>query len=655
MTLKEVINQIRQIVDKALLDLEYEKIEYDISEPPKTEFGDLTTNIAFLLSKRIHKKPNEIAKELVSNSINFQLKNIGKDSLILNANAHISGHINFNINYAIFNKFLLKLVNQKDLLLPPSGPNKQIVIEHTSVNPNKALHIGHLRNVIIGDSLYRLFKLTNHKTIVLNYIDDSGVQVADLIVAFKFAGFSPDNVEENFKFDQYCGEIYVRMNELYKTNLELIEKRKLVIKEIEQGNTELAQFTHYIVEKIVKQQLESCWRIKSRYDLLVIESQILLSKLWEKTFNLLKEKNIIYYSPKGKNMNCWVLRDEHNEEKVIIRSDGTATYIAKDISFAVWKLNLINDPFTYNKFSLQWDKSILWKTMLKSENIDNFIQQQKQIDLFYMEDRPNKVITVIDSRQARLQKIISTVLSYIDQNINNRYKYLGYETVALSPNSVKDIGVELDKTTKKIIHMSGRKGIFINADTILDKLHKKACYEVKKRNPDFDDTSVSEIAEGIAVSAIRYNLLRQDIDKMITFDMEEALNLEGDTSLYLQYSFARAMRILEKGNGSLEEFINGKSANIRCDLLNHTIERDLIKEISKFNIIIEEALNSLNPKIITKYANRISTKFNAFYETLPVLGAELNLKVSRLMLVKVFVNVLANLFNILGIESFSRI
>jgi len=655
MTLKEVIKQIRQIVDKALVDLEYEKIEYDVSEPPKTEFGDLTTNIAFLLSKRIYKKPNEIAKEIVSNSINFQLKNIGKDSLILNANAHISGHINFNINYAIFNKFLLKLVNQKDLLLPPSGPNKQIVIEHTSVNPNKALHIGHLRNVIIGDSLYRLFKLTNHKTIVLNYIDDSGVQVADLIVAFKFAGFSPDNVEENVKFDQYCGEIYVRMNELYKTDLELIEKRKLVIKEIEQGNTELAQFTHYIVEKIVKQQLDSCWRIKSRYDLLVIESQILLSKLWEKTFNLLKEKNIIYYSTKGKNMNCWVLRDEHNEEKVIIRSDGTATYIAKDISFAVWKLNLIDDPFTYNKFSLQWDKSIIWKTMLKSENIDNSLQQQKQIDLFYKEERPNKVITVIDSRQARLQKIISTVLSYIDQNINNRYIYLGYETVALSPNSVKDIGVQLDNITKKIIHMSGRKGIFINADTILDKLHKKACYEVKKRNPDFDDTSVSEIAEGIAVSAIRYNLLRQDIDKMITFDMEEALNLEGDTSLYLQYSFARAMRILEKGNGSLEEFINEKTANIRCDLLNHTIERDLIKEISKFNIIIEEALNSLNPKIITKYANRISTKFNAFYENLPVLDAERILKISRLMLVKVFVNVLANLFNILGIESFSRI
>ena len=651
MTLKEVIHQIREIINKSLVDLKYETIEYDVSEPPKTEFGDLTTNIAFLLSKRMHKKPNEIARELVYNSINLQLKNMGKDSLIRNADAHISGHINFNINYVNFNKFLLGLVKKNKLLLPNIGQNKKIVIEHTSVNPNKALHIGHLRNVVVGDSLYRLFKMTNHKTLVLNYIDDSGVQVADLIVAFRFAGFNPDNMDKNFKFDQYCGEIYVKMNELYKTNLDLIEKRKLVIKEIEQGNTELAQFTNDIVEKIVKQQLVSCWRIKSRYDLMVIESQILLSKLWEKTLDLLKDRNIIHFSTEGKNINCWVIKDEHNEEKVVIRSDGTATYIAKDISFAVWKLDLVDDPFTYTKFSLQWDNSILWKSMLKSETTQNSLHEN---NLVLGENSPSKVITVIDSRQARLQKIISSIINEIDPNIQN-YIFLGYETVALSPYTVQAIGKELDEKNKKVIHMSGRKGIFINADNILDELHKKAYTEIRKRNSDFDDTTTEEIAEGIAVSAIRYNLLKQDLDKMITFDMKEALNLDGDTSLYLQYSFARAMRILEKGRSTLEEFINERNDNIRFDLLNHKIEVELIKEISKFNLIIEEALNSLNPKILAKYANKISTKFNLFYENLPVLGTDLFLKVNRLMLVMVFVNVLANLFDILGIESFSRI
>jgi arginyl-tRNA synthetase len=651
MTLKEVIHQIREIINKSLVDLKYETIEYDVSEPPKTEFGDLTTNIAFLLSKRMHKKPNEIARELVNNSINLQLKNMEKDSLILNADAHISGHINFNINYVNFNKFLLTLVKKNKLLLPNIGQNKKIIIEHTIVNPNKALHIGHLRNVVVGDSLYRLFKLTNHKTLILNYIDDSGVQVADLIVAFRFAGFNPVNIDKNLKFDQYCGEIYVKMNELYKTNFDLIEKRKLVIKEIEQGNTELAQFTNDIVEKIVKQQLVSCWRIKSRYDLMMIESQILLSKLWEKTLNLLKDRNIIHFSTEGKNINCWVMKDEHNEEKVIIRSDGTATYIAKDISFAVWKLNLVDDPFTYTKFSLQWDNSMLWKSMLKSETTKDSLQEN---NLVLSENRPSKVITVIDSRQARLQKIISSIISEIDPNIKN-YIFLGYETVALSSYTVQTIGMELDEKNKKVIHMSGRKGIFINADNILDELHKKAYAEIRKRNPDLDDASTEELAEGIAVSAIRYNLLKQDLDKMITFDMKEALNLDGDTSLYLQYSFARAMRILEKGRSTLEEFKNERNDHITFEMLNNKIEVELIKEISKFDLIIEEALNALNPKILARYANKLSTKFNSFYENLPVLGTDLFLKVNRLMLVRIYVNVLANLFELLGIESFSRI
>ncbi len=653
MSLKEVINEIRKIVNRSLLDLKYDAISYDVSEPPKTEFGDLTTNIAFLLGKKNHKKPYEIAKELVYNSINIQLKNIDKDSLILNAEAHPSGHINFNINYKNFNKFILEIVKQDNLSFPDIGKNSKIIIEHTSVNPNKALHIGHLRNVVLGDSLYRLFKLTNHEITVLNYIDDSGVQVADLIVAFKFAGFNYENIDKSIKFDQYCGDIYVKMNELYNTNLDLIEKRKFVIKEIEKGDTDIAEFTTFIVEKIVKQQLLTCWRVKARYDLLIIESQILLSKLWKNTFNLLKDNNIINFSSEGKNINCWVIKDENNEEKVVIRSDRTVTYIAKDISFAVWKLNLVKDPFTYKKFSIQWDNSILWKTMLKSESEDNLLNNDK---LFAIEQKPTMVITIIDSRQARLQKIISNIIEKIDDTNNKKYIYLGYEAVALSHETVQSIGFELEKINKKIIHMSGRKGIFINADIILDELYKKAYSEIKKRNPNWNDSITDKIAEGIAVSAIRYNLIKQDLDKMITFDMKEALNLEGDTSLYLQYSFARAIRILEKGNEFLPQFVLGKTnIDIKLDVLNHKTEIDLIKEISKFNIVIEEAIYSLNPKIIAKYANKLSTKFNSFYESLPVLCDDSFLKVGRLLLVKVFVIVLTNLFDLLGIQTLSRI
>ncbi|HEX6294012.1 MAG TPA: arginine--tRNA ligase [Nitrososphaeraceae archaeon] len=653
MSLKEVINEIRKIINRSLLDLKYDAINYDVSEPPKTEFGDLTTNIAFLLGKKNHKKPYEIARELVYNSINIQLKNIDKDSLILNAEAHPSGHINFNINYKNFNKFILEIVKQEKVSFPDIGKNTKITIEHTSVNPNKALHIGHLRNVVLGDSLYRLFKLTDHEIIVLNYIDDSGVQIADLIVAFKFAGFNSEIIDKSIKFDQYCGDIYVKMNELYNTNLDLIEKRKCVIKEIEKGDTGIAEFTNFIVEKIVKQQLLTCWRIKARYDLLINESQILSSKLWKDTFNFLKDNNIIYFSSEGKNLNCWVIKDENNEEKVLVRSDGTVTYIAKDISFAVWKLNIVEDPFTYKRFSIQWDDSILWKAMLKSESEDNLLHNNK---LFAIEQKPTIVITIIDSRQARLQKIISNIIEKINHTNNKKYVYLGYETVALSHDTVKSIGFEIEKINKKIIHMSGRKGIFINADIILDELYKKAYSEVKKRNPNWNDSITDNIAEGIAVSAIRYNLIKQDLDRMITFDMIEALNLEGDTSLYLQYSFARAIRILEKGNEFIPKFVKGETnTDIKLDVLNHKMEIDLIKEISKFNIVIEEAVYTLNPKVIAKYANKLSTKFNSFYERLPVLCDDSFLKVNRLLLVKVFVIMLRNLFDLLGIQTLSRI
>ena len=654
MSLKNVINEIRKIVDQALLELNYDYIKYDISEPPKSEFGDLTTNVAFLIGKRNGKSPYIIAQELVYHSINYQIKNIKKYSLVQNAEAHSSGHINFKINYDNFNKFILEIVKQDRALFPDLGKNTRITIEHTSVNPNKALHIGHLRNVVLGDSLHRLFKSTNHQVVVFNYIDDSGVQIADLIVAFKFAGFNSENIDKSIKFDQYCGDIYVKINELYKTNLDLLDKRKLVIKEIEKGNTEIAEFTNYIVEKIVKQQLLTCWRIKARYDLLINESQILLSELWKNTFNLLKDNNIIYFSTEGKNINCWLIKDENNEEKVIVRSDQTATYIAKDISFAIWKLKLVKDPFIYKQFSIQWDNSILWETLLIPTSKDRVINKDNK--LFLLEQKPTIVITIIDSRQSRLQKIITNIIDKVDKTNTKKYVYLGYEAVVLSNETVQSIGFEFEKINKKIMHMSGRKGIFINADIILDELYKKAYHEVKKRNPAWNDDIIDKIAEGIAVSAIRYSIIKQDLDKMITFDMKEALNLDGDTSLYLQYSYVRAIRILEKSNGFLSNLSRIETnSDINLNILNHKIEIELIKEISKFSMVIEEAVFNLNPKVIAKYANKLSTKFNSFYESLPVLCDDRFLKISRLLLVKVFVIVLTNLFDLLGIQTFSRI
>jgi arginyl-tRNA synthetase len=229
----------------------------------------------------------------------------------------------------------LDIIESNDLKFSNIGNGKNVIIEHTSVNPNKSIHIGHLRNIVIGDTLYRMFKYTNHNVLVLNYIDDSGVQVADIIVAFLFGGFELNSVKKDIKFDLYCGDIYSKMNDIYQLNPDLLNKRKFVIKEIERGNNKISTFTWNIVKRVLFQQLKTCWRIKTRYDVLNIESQIIVSGLWEKTFRLLKEKQIIKYVTEGKNIGCWIFQPEYEEEKVLVRSDGTATYMAKDIPFAL--------------------------------------------------------------------------------------------------------------------------------------------------------------------------------------------------------------------------------------------------------------------------------------------------------------------------------
>ncbi|HJS65046.1 MAG TPA: arginine--tRNA ligase [Nitrososphaeraceae archaeon] len=676
MTFSKVIDEIKNLLSLSFSELNYPSIEYEVTEPPLKEFGDLTSNIAFLLGKKLKRKPSSIANEIVEKVILPRIDTDSKDrrSLVLSAQAHIAGHINFKINYELFSKFLLEILDEEKVQFLNVGKGQRIIIEHTSVNPNKAIHIGHLRNMVIGDTLYRIFKSTNHHVTVLNYIDDSGVQFADIIVAFRFGGFEIDPPDKNIKFDHYCGDIYVKMNEIYQNNPYLAEKRTWIIKEIEKGNNEISTFTWNIVKKVMLEQLKTCWRMKARYDILNIESQILVSGLWEQTFNLLKEREIIRYNREGKNKDCWVIQPEKEEEKVIVRSDGTATYIAKDIPYATWKLGLVRDPFVYTVFAEQWDGTKLFKTDIldhinnfhdnnglkeKKENddrIDNNNKNSKNDKITGTEDEhkifsqlPDKVITLIDSRQARLQNIISQIIQKLDTN-SQKYYYLGYETVALSHQTVKEMGIQTQDKDKRIIHMSGRKGIFVNADNIIDELSRKAVIEIKSRNPHLIDSEIKVIAEGIAVSALRYSLIKQDLEKMITFDIKDALNLDGDTSLYLQYSYARAIRIIEKAESTEKE------GDVKLHLLNQDIEKELIKDILKYEMVVGEALRTLSPKVIARYSNRIATKFNIFYESVPVLNEQnKEIMIARLTLVNSFAIVLKALFLLLGIEPFKRI
>ena len=340
MTLRILLHEVRELVSSALTSAGYPVIEFDVSEPPQHAFGDLSCNVAFLLSKHLKKPPTKIAIELAE-AIRPRLQG----SYILSANP-AGGYINFRANYARLSPATLShvLSNPENYGYPNSGQDMHIVIEHTSINPNKALHVGHMRNVIIGDTLYRIMRATNHRTTVLNYIDDSGVQIADIVVGFKFAGFPVAPPTKNQKFDHYCGdEVYVKINEIYEKDPQVAEKRKLVLKEIEEGKSEIARFAMEITLRVLQEQLKTCWRMKAHYDLLNFETHIVGSKLWSKAFELLKSNGIAKYETEGKNKGCWVIegKEKEEEDKVLVRSDGTATYIAKDIPYAPWKLGLV--------------------------------------------------------------------------------------------------------------------------------------------------------------------------------------------------------------------------------------------------------------------------------------------------------------------------
>lgn len=636
MSFREFKNQVKKSVVDSLNKNNLPELIFEPTEPPRIEYGDLSVSICIGIGNKIGEKPMEIAQKVV-------------DKIILNDNSIIEkieimqpGYINFKkkkSEYAY--STLSEALNNVDYGKIQIGNNKKVGIEHTSVNPNKALHYGHLRNIVIGDSIRRILEFTGHNVQVLNYIDDSGLQIADLVVGFKHAGF-PIEPENEIKFDHYCGDtVYVKVNEQYSVKKELVDAQKNILKDLENHDSENAKFASIITKRILKEQLKTCWRIGSRYDLLNFESHILQTKMWDDIFDQLKLKGIIKLVREGKNDGCWIVQikgEKEGEDKILLRSNGTATYIAKDIPYAAWKTGVIKDKFEYKIFSEQPDGSTLWRTSIEKGDTKHpkFVPYAK-------------AITVIDVRQGRLQRIIKEILDNLSENeIIGEYIHLSYEVVFLSGNTSKELGFKTNE--KDMVSMSGRKGIYVNADDVLDKLHAKAYSETKKRNFEESEEWLNETAEKIMIAAVRFDLLKQDLDKTIVFDLNRSLALEGESGPYLQYTFARASRIIEKSN--IEPTIKMDWTSKLTDLS----EILLIREISKFDIIIEESVKNLSPNILTRYLANLVSLFNGFYEKKSVLKeSDEEIKMGRLAIVKSFQIVVKKGLDLLGIEATERI
>ncbi len=636
MSFREFRSQVRKCVKESLIKNGFPKLDFETVEPPRQEYGDLSVNICLSIASTIRCKPMDVAEKVVSKI------SLPEGSLIQKIWINTPGYINFSSNYARYSyRTLQDVIENTDYGKIEIGDGAKIGVEHTSVNPNKALHYGHLRNVVLGDSVSRILKFTGHKVQVLNYVDDSGLQVADLVVGFKYAGF-PMESEKGEKFDHYCGDtVYVKVNEQYEARKDLVEAQKKVLRELEDLDSETARFGARLTKQILREQLKTCWRINAKYDLLNFESHILQLRMWNEILDKLKSKGVAELSKEGKYADCWIVRvegEEEGEEKVLVRSDGTATYVAKDIPYAAWKIGMIPDNFGYSVYSEQPNRSLLWST-----SIQEGVKEHPKFAPY------SKAITVIDVRQRRLQRIIGHILTELsDATAIDRYIHLSYEVVFLSGNTAEELG--FNSGGKRVVSMSGRKGIYVNADDVLDTLHAKAYKETKIRNPDKSKDWLHKTAEKITVAAIRFDLLKQDSDKTIVFDLERALSLEGETGPYILYSYARASRIVERSG--IEPSIELEGATRLTDIS----EVALVKEISKFDIYVEESARYLSPKIIARYLYGLVSLFNVFYEKLPVLKeSDQTLRSARLALVKSFQVVARNGLMLLGIEAPDRI
>jgi arginyl-tRNA synthetase len=646
MSFRDFISEAKSIVLDSMEASGYERpADVEWLDPPDKSFGDLAFRVGFELSKKVGKKPGEIAAQIASES----QRRLVRSKYVASITAHPSGFLNAKINLSIFAQNVLDAGASEGYGRIDLGSNKPILIEHTSVNPNKALHIGHLRNVALGDSLKRIFSYAGFRPCVLNYIDDSGLQVADIIVGFKFLGF-PREPTSGEKFDHYAGDVvYVSVTKKYEVDAVLKEKQKQVLKSIELGDPEITKLRVEITDRILKEQLNTCWRFGATYDLLGYESDIIRSNLWSKFFEMLKEKGIAKYETEGKLAGCWIVTisgETEGEEKVLVRSDGTATYVAKDIPFAALKLGLIPDPFSYSRYVVQPDGRELWRTVIAGGESASPVPWG------------NPSLTVIDARQARLQRVIQHILSqFSGLDVASSYKHVSYAIVSLSSRTAGVLTAhseseQLKGSEKSAVTMSGRQGIYVNADDAMEAVKGEALKETKKRNPDATDPKWFEsVAEKIAISALRFSLLKQDLDKIIVFDLEDSLKLIGETGPYLLYTYARASSIISKLDSS-----KPVRASFEASVLSSSQEIELVKELSRFSLAVEKSAKNLAPKWIAHYSFSLCECFNSFYEAHRVLQ-ETNpaIRLARIKLIETFRKVLASCLSLLGIEATERI
>ncbi len=615
----------------ALLTSQYGLTDADrpsivIETPPRRDLGDLAVPVAFELARRLRKAPRAIAQELA--------KALGPIDGILRVDAAPNGYLNF---FLARPEMLCRWLARPHA--GPAAPAGKVVVEHTAVNPNKAAHIGHLRNAALGDTLVRLLRFQGHEVEVQNYIDDTGVQVADVVVGFATlegrdaAAVSALAADPAVRFDYLCWDLYARVGEWYDADKTRLQTRAEALHAIEQGGNPLADIAAVVADRIVRCHLRTMARMNVAYDLLTWEGDILRLHFWATAFEQLKAAGAVFLQHEGRLKGCWVMPiddgapggtgddedagEEDQREKVIVRSNGTVTYIGKDIANQFWKFGLLGRDFHYRPFD-EVDGRTIWATTSTSA-----VPAGRPPSF----GRASAVYNVIDSRQAYLQELLKQALvamGHPDQAGHSTH--FSYEMVALSHPTARALGYPEDDSGKPFVEVSGRKGLGVKADDLLDRLAETAGREVAQRNPDLAPADRDRIAVAIATAAVRYFLVKYTRGKLIVFDIDEALSFEGETGPYLQYAVVRARNILAKLHDRdrlSESDIVARLGGLNPDPIAQGPEADelwgLVLEAARLDEIVDGAIRALELSTLAKYAFGLAQAFNAFYHRQQIL------------------------------------
>jgi arginyl-tRNA synthetase len=616
-------------------------------QPKQANFGEVAVPAAFQLARTLKKAPKSIAAELVNA--------VGAIEGVAGIEIAGNGYMNVRLDRGYYAASLLQ-----GGPLENNAQGAKIIVEHTNINPNKAAHIGHLRNAILGDTFVRMLRTIGRNVEVQNYIDNTGVQVADVVVAFEhLEKKSPTDVRtliETTRFDYLCWDLYARMSTYYADHSEALEWRKATLHAIESGEGATSELAHLVSDAIVRAHLATMYRLNIEYDVLPRESEILHLKFWAQAFELLKERKAIYFENEGKNTGCWVMPasafkeasdDQENVEdsKVIVRSNGTVTYVGKDIAYQLWKFGLLGKDFYYRRWHTYPDGHQAWASTS---------EPQAGSPPF---GRGARVYNVIDSRQSYLQDVVVAGLRALGfQEQAEASVHFAYEMVALSPRTCIEMGIELSDEDKKrpYVEVSGRKGLGVKADDLIDKLIEKALEEVTSRHAEDPESQRRGVAEKIAIGALRYFMLKYTRNSVIAFDFAEALSFTGETGVYVQYAAVRASKIL----GKLEE--RGETLpDFQAELSRDAIGRQLADErlwqtiliASKADAAIEQAVTSGEPSHVARYAFQLAQAFSTFYQDFPVVSeTDKEKKTFLLWMTSYFRRQLERTLGVLGIE-----